>query len=279
VATGQEAGPELDPGRVAVGQAPLWFAIGEAGQTAQVPPIDAGGISPVSTGQVAADSRRHGGLQRDGADPNPCLPATGAAVEYHTGFVPAAPHGFPHRRLGMIQVDQDIARVAVSGKGLQINIASLPVADTQEAHRSGLGNLLGGPHAFPGKCPTGGVMDEANQVKFAGHGAQLPPNSLHGDKQSVIDHRAVLPSASRPDGRLSNVYNPAMIRMHPWDQGRKIFAVNSGCCISGVSQKRAQSMRSLQITTIVYTLSNCTGRTEFSKCKKNTCSSALQRSL
>jgi hypothetical protein len=34
----------------------------------------------------------------------------------------------------MVRIEQDIAGVALSGKGLQINIAALPVPDPQETY-------------------------------------------------------------------------------------------------------------------------------------------------
>jgi hypothetical protein len=102
---------ESHPRSVAVGRTPLRFLIGKTGQTAQVPPIDAGRVCPVSTDQIAADGRRHCGLQGGGAHAYPGLPVSGTALDYYTGFMPVAPHAFQHRRLGGVQVDQDIAGV------------------------------------------------------------------------------------------------------------------------------------------------------------------------
>jgi len=231
---------ELHPGSVAVGQAPLPFLIGKTGQAAQVPPIGAGQVSSITTGQVTADGRRHGGLQGRGADPNPGLPVSWTALEHYTRLMPVAAHGLQHRRLSMVQIDQDITGIAFSGKGLQVNLASLPIPDTQEAHRRRLRDLRGGPQAFSGKRPAGGEVDEANQIKFPGHGAQLPPNGLCGDKQSTIDHRAPLPSRKRP---VVQCVQSTMTSMRSPGQRGKNLAGKSECCISPLSQKRAQSNR------------------------------------
>jgi len=232
--------PELHPGGVAIGQPPLRLLIGEPGQTAQVAPVDAGRISPVSTGQVAADGCRHGGRQGHGADPNPSLPVSRTASEHHTGFMPVAAHGVQHRRLGMVQVDQDIAGVAVCGKRLKVNVITFAIAYAQETHGGWPTELRGGPQAFPGEGQAGGVMDEAHQIELAGHAAQLPPNNLGGGKQSRIAHRAPFQSKKRP---AVQCVRSTMTSMHPPGQRGKNLAVNSACCISRLSQKRAQSMQ------------------------------------
>jgi hypothetical protein len=63
-------------------------------------------------------------------------------------------------------------------------------------------------------------MDEADQVKFAWHGVQLPPNSLRGDKQSTINHRAPFQSRKRP---AVQCVQSAMTSIYPLGQRGEEF--------------------------------------------------------
>ena len=227
--------PEPHPGRVAVGQTPCRLLIGKTGQATQMTPIGASRIPAVSTGQVAADSGRHRGWQGNRADADPDLPMPGTAFEHDTGFMSVVPHAFQDRWTDSVQVYQDIAGILIAGKWLKVNIAALAVADAQKAQGGRLRKLRGGPQAFAGKGPAADAMNEANQVEFAWHGAQLPLDGMPGEKQSVIDHKVW-----QSDG-CTMCLIPLRSGCPSGVTEEKVLAVKSRCRISALSQILPQS--------------------------------------
>jgi len=95
----------------------LRFLIGEAGQSAQMAPIGAGSIASIETGQLSADFGGDGRLERRGADLNPGLEIARAGLHHHAGCMSVAAHGVEDLRIGLIQIQQNIARIAVYGEG------------------------------------------------------------------------------------------------------------------------------------------------------------------
>ena len=84
----------LHPRRVTAPVAPLWFLIGEAGQSAEMTPIGTGRVAAVDVGQLFPDPAGHSGFDGRGADLDPSLEIAGAGLEYDTGIVPIPPHRF-----------------------------------------------------------------------------------------------------------------------------------------------------------------------------------------
>jgi len=176
------------PRGIAIECASCGLLIGESGKAAQVAPVGAGPIATVQTRQVPAGRRRHGRLQRRGAEVNPSLQMAGAGLHHHAGIMSVGPHAVHGRRIGTIQIDQNIASVLASGVGVQVNVTPFAVASTQKADGSGAHQLGGRPESFAGKWATSQVVNQTDQIEIVGHCGQLPANGLPGEKETAVFH-------------------------------------------------------------------------------------------
>ena len=112
-----------------------WFEVAEAGQTTQVAPIGAGLIAVVALSQKPAQTRGQCRLQRRGADPNPSLEVARTSLEYDTGLMPMDAHLREHLRTGMIQVEEDVTRIAAIGVRPQEDVEAPIVVRAENAPR------------------------------------------------------------------------------------------------------------------------------------------------
>lgn len=122
-----------------------WLEVAEAGQSAQVTPIGAGPIAVVAISQKPAQARGQCRLQRRGADPNPSLQVARTSLEHDTGLMPMDAHLLEHLRTGMIQVEEDVARIAVFGVRPEENVETPVVVCAQKTHHGVAYQLLRGP--------------------------------------------------------------------------------------------------------------------------------------
>ena len=106
---------DFDPRSEAAVQASRGLLIGEASQPTQMAPIGAGYIAAIGAGQTSADLGRYGRLPSRSADVNPSLEMTGTGLQYQTRLVSIGAHGFDGLRVSSIQIDEDIAGIAVIG--------------------------------------------------------------------------------------------------------------------------------------------------------------------
>jgi hypothetical protein len=158
-ALGRQAGAgvqHLHPWRVAAPVSVQWFLIGETGQAAQMTPIGAGRVAAIEAGQLFPDPSGHSGFDRHDADLHPSLEVTGAGLEYRAGIVTSGAHGFHDGAACMVQIHEDITRIAFRGVGLDVNVAALPIAHAQKSYRSRMDQLGGGPQPLSWKSPLGG---------------------------------------------------------------------------------------------------------------------------
>ncbi len=190
-ALGCQADPgvqHLHPRRVTAPVAPVWFLIGEAGQSAQMTPIGTGRIAAVDVGQLFPDPTGDRGFDGRGADLDPSLEIAGAGLEYHTGIVPIAPHSFHDGGGGVIQIDEDITRIAFLGVRLDVNVAAFPVAHAQKSYSGRMDELGAGPQPLSGKGPLGLMMNQADQVKVVRYRRELAAYRLQGKIESAVEH-------------------------------------------------------------------------------------------
>src|SRR5207247_4043569 len=178
----------LHPGRVTAPIAALWFLIGEASQASQMTPIGAGRVATVEVSQLFADLSGGGRFDGCGADLHPSLEVAGAGLEYHTGIVPIAPHGFHDGQAGVIQIDEDQTRIALGGVRLDVNVAALAVARAQEPYSGRMDQLGGGPQALSWKSSFGLMVNQADQVKVVRHRRELAEYGLRSEIESVVEH-------------------------------------------------------------------------------------------
>lgn len=179
---------ESHPRGVAVGCASSGLLIGESREAAQVTPVGAGPISTVEMRQVPAGRSRHGRLQRRGTEVDPSLKMARAGLHHHTRVMSVNAHAVHGCGIGTIQIDQNIASVLVSGVGVNVDVTPLAVASTQKADGRGTRQLSCRPEPFTGKWAASQVVNQADQIKIAGHCGQLSANGLPGEKETAVFH-------------------------------------------------------------------------------------------
>lgn len=179
---------ESHPGGVAVGCASCGFLIGESSEPAQVTPVGTRPITAVEVCQMPTGGGRHSRFQRRGTEANPSLQMAGAGLHHHTGIMAVGAHEIHGRRIGTIQIDQDIAGVLVSGVGVNVNVTTLAVAGTQKADGSSAHQLGCCPKSFSGKRAARQVVNQTDQIQFVGHRREMATDGLPGQKKSTVVH-------------------------------------------------------------------------------------------
>jgi hypothetical protein len=180
---------DLDRRRDTRERACRWLEIAKAGQTAQVAPIGAGPVAAIALGQDSAQSRGQCRLQRRGADPDPSLEVARTGLEHDTGLMPVDAHLLEHVRAGVIQVEEDVARVAPFGVRPEVYVEAQAVVCAQKTHYSVVGQLMRGPQPLSRSWSTSDRMDQANHVNLIRHRRQLATDGLLGE-EFAVEHAA-----------------------------------------------------------------------------------------
>jgi hypothetical protein len=63
---------------------------------------------------------------------------TGTGLNHHAWIMAPVPHSSEHGLISAIEIDQDIASILVVGIRVNINIATLAVANAQESYGGGM---------------------------------------------------------------------------------------------------------------------------------------------
>ena len=177
---------EFHPRTVAAELAPGGLLIGEPSQSSQMAPICAGQVSPIGTGQLFAHLGGDGGFQRGFTDAQPGLEMAGAGVEQDAGLMPVGAQGGKDLRVGVIQIQQNVAGVSVPGVGLDVDVIALAVAQAQQSDHEAVGELDSGPQLRSWEWASCAVVNQTKPVEVAGHRRQLSANRLQGDEKSVV---------------------------------------------------------------------------------------------
>jgi len=176
------------PGSVTGNRPSLGLLIGESCQSAQVTRAGTRQVAAVSMSQVLTDNRGHGSFQGCGADANPGLKMAGAGLEQDTRLMAIGSHAW--QDIGrVIQVEENIAGVAILGEGEKIDVKALKVACAQEAQYRSSQQLTNIPHSFAWARPSCEAMDQANEIKLIRHGRELAADCVQRKKESAIKHR------------------------------------------------------------------------------------------
>ena len=178
---------DLHPRR-AVAAAAVRLLISEAGESAQMAPVGAGAVTAIQVRQVSAYGGSEGRLQGSGTDVHPRLPMAGTTLEHDARFMPVGPHHRQRGGIGIIQVDQDIAGIPVLRVGVDVDVASFPVTRPQKADGGEVRQLSGSPQPFPRKWTFARIVDQPNEIKFAGHSRQLAADRLRSKSESEVKH-------------------------------------------------------------------------------------------
>lgn len=226
-ALGSQAGAgvqRLHPRRVTAPGASLRFLIGEAGQAAQMTPIGAAHVTAVEVGQVFADLAGNRSFDGCGTDVHPSLEIAGTGLQYDTGFMTSGPHGLDDGWVGAIEIHEDVAGIAVLREGMEVHVAALAVANTQEADGGRTGQLGSAPQPLSGESPSGLGVNETNEIEVVRHGRELAANGLRGEIESEVEHglnfgiegtRRTMNSQRTANSGLTDCLSLGVHRTHP----------------------------------------------------------------
>src|ERR1700730_4270353 len=178
----------LYPRSVTGGGASLELVIGEARQSSQVTPVGAGQVASVSVRQLFTDDRGYGRFQGRGANANPSLEMARAGLEHHTRFMAMGSHEGNNIGSGVIQVEENIAGIAMLSVGQKIDVITLKAARAQKAQHRSTCQLTNIPNSFAWARPTCEAMDQADEIEIIRHSRKLAADSVRSEEESAIKH-------------------------------------------------------------------------------------------
>ena len=178
-----------DPRRKPTGLATSGFLVGESSQPSAMAPIGAGPVCAVQDRQMSGERGGHNGLQRSRADTDPDLEMTGAGAQHDRGFVSVSAHGIDDLVVSVIQIDENIAGVAVARKGVNQDVVALAIAEPQKSDHGVAGELHGGEHPFSREGLPRAAMNESDLIIIARHRRQLSAHGLQREEESAIHDR------------------------------------------------------------------------------------------
>jgi hypothetical protein len=88
----------------------------------------------------------------------------------------------------VIEVNQNVAGIALLGIGQKIDVITLLVTCAQKAHYRSTHQLPRIPHSFSWTRLSCGAVNQADEVESIGHGRELAADSVPGKKESAIEH-------------------------------------------------------------------------------------------
>jgi hypothetical protein len=188
--TGQDSArfDDFDPRSRTRGSTAYDFLIREARQSSQVTPVGAGQIASISVSQLLTDPGGYGRFQGSGADANPSLKMARASLQHHTRLMAIASHERKNLGSGVIQVEKNIAGVAMLGIRLEINIMTLQVACAEKAHHRSAHQQTRIPNPFSWTRFSGEAMNHADEIEIIRHGRELAAHGVPRKKKSAIAH-------------------------------------------------------------------------------------------
>jgi len=122
------------------------------------------------------------------ADANPGLEMARAGLEHYTGIMPVGAHAVDDRLVGVIQINQNKAGVAILGIREKVDVASLAVANSQKPYGCRMGQLGSRPKPFSWEGPFSGAVNQTEQIEVMRHRRELAADRLHSEKESAVDH-------------------------------------------------------------------------------------------
>jgi len=98
------------------------------------------------------------------------------------------PHILDDRRVGAVEIHQDVARISIFGIGLDVDVTSFAVTNAQKPDRGGMHQLGGRPKPLTRKRPSGAVVNQTNQIEVVGHRRELTADGLRSKNESAFAH-------------------------------------------------------------------------------------------
>jgi hypothetical protein len=186
-----DAGMSFDnlyPRSVTPGCPSLELLIGKARQSSQVTPVGAGQVASVSARQLLTDGGRQGRFQGCGADANPSLEMPRATLQHHTRLMAIGTHAGKDIGSGVIEVNQNVAGIALLSVGKKVDVITLLVPCAQKTHHRPAHQLTRIPHSFSWTRLPCGAVNQADAIESIRHGRELAADRVPGKKESAIEH-------------------------------------------------------------------------------------------
>ena len=177
-----------DPGSLTRNHPSLGLLVGEARQSAQVTAAGTGQVAAVDMSQVFSDRRGHGRLQWCGADPNPSLEMARAGPEQDTRLMAIGSHARQNIRRRVIQIEENIAGVAILSEREKVDVKALKVACAQEAQYRSPQQQTNIPNSFAWTRPSCAAMNQANDIQLIRHGRELATDCVQRKEEFAIKH-------------------------------------------------------------------------------------------
>src|SRR5215469_1911274 len=188
--TGQDSArfDDFDPRSRTRGSTACDFLIRETRQSSQMTPIGTGQIASISVSQLLTHPVSYGRFQGSGAEANPSLKMARASLQHHTRLMAIASHERKNLGSGVIQVEKNIAGVAMLGIRQKINIMTLQVACAEKTHHRSAHQQIRIPNPFSRTRFSGEAMNHADEIEIIRHGRELAAHGVPGKKKSAIAH-------------------------------------------------------------------------------------------
>jgi len=184
--------------------------IGETRQSSQVPPVGAGQIAAVGVGQLLADQGGQRGFKRCGADANPSLEVAWAGLKQDTRLMAIGAHARDDIDRGLVQVDQNIASIAMLGVRPEIDVKALKITCAQEAQHGSPCQLARIPETFSWTDPVCCTVNQADEIEIIRHGRELAANGMQSEEECAVghEHENAIQAPRANNGFSANGNNP-----------------------------------------------------------------------
>ena len=149
-------------------------------------PVGASQVASVGMSQLFTDQRGERGFQRRDADANPSLKMARTGLKHDTRLMAMGSHQPQHISGGMIQVEENIAGVAILGVREKINVKALKIACTQEVQHYSTCQVSGCPQPFSCCWSMCGGVNQTDEVEIIRHGRELAANPMGHQNESPI---------------------------------------------------------------------------------------------
>lgn len=179
---------QFDPGSIA-GLAARGFLIGEAREPSAMTPVRTSVVCTVESRQMLGDRGRQVRNERSLAHTDPGLQMAGAGAQHDTWFMPVAAHTVEDLVVGTIQIHENVASVAVACEGVEEDVVSFAIAQSEEGHGGAACQLNCGPNAIARKWFAAVAMNQTELIIVARHGRQLSAHGIEGNEESAIHDR------------------------------------------------------------------------------------------
>src|SRR5262245_35344554 len=119
-----------------------------------MPPVGAVRVTAVLLSQMPGYSRCDALFQGRKTDVNPGLQAAWAGLKHQTGVMSIPAHSLHNLGVRAVQINKNVAGVLIPGAGLNVDIVSFAIANTQESDGCRMEQLGSRPQPLSRKCPA-----------------------------------------------------------------------------------------------------------------------------